>query len=31
MESLVVTAVFGLVLFLASGMMAAQKATRSAA
>ena len=31
MESLVVTAVFGLVLLLVSGMMAAQKATRSAA
>jgi ABC-2 type transport system permease protein len=31
MESLVVTAVFGLVLFLASGIMAAQKATHSAA
>jgi ABC-2 type transport system permease protein len=30
-ESLVVTAAFGLVLLLASGMMAAQKATRSAA
>ena len=31
MESLIVTALFGLVLLLASGMMAAQKATRSAA
>ena len=31
MESLVVTAGFGLVLLLASGVMAAQKATRSAA
>lgn len=31
LESLVVTAVFGLVLLLASGAMAAQKATRSAA
>jgi ABC-2 type transport system permease protein len=31
LESVVVTAVFGLVLLLASGMMAAQKATRSAA
>jgi ABC-2 type transport system permease protein len=31
MESLVVTAVFGLLLFLASVIMAAQKATRSAA
>jgi ABC-2 type transport system permease protein len=31
MESLVVTAVFGLVLLLASGMMASQKAKRSAA
>ncbi|HMD70611.1 MAG TPA: ABC transporter permease [Bryobacteraceae bacterium] len=31
MSSLIVTAAFGLVLFLASGLMAAQKATRSAA
>jgi hypothetical protein len=31
MESLVVTAAFGLVLLLISGAMAAQKATRSAA
>jgi ABC-2 type transport system permease protein len=31
LESLVVTAVFGLVLLIVSGMMAAQKATRSAA
>ncbi len=31
MESVVVTAVFGLVLLIASGMLAAQKATRSAA
>jgi hypothetical protein len=31
MESLVVTAAFGLLLFLASVIMAAQKATRSAA
>jgi ABC-2 type transport system permease protein len=31
LESLVVTAAFGLVLLLASGMMAAQKSTRSAA
>ena len=31
LESVIVTAVFGLVLLLASGMMAAQKATRSAA
>jgi hypothetical protein len=30
-ESLVVTAAFGIVLLLASGMLAAQKATRSAA
>jgi ABC-2 type transport system permease protein len=30
-ESLVVTAVFGLLLYLACGIMAAQKATRSAA
>ena len=30
-ESLTVTAVFGLVLLLASGLMAAQKASRSAA
>jgi len=31
MESLIVTAVFGLVLMMVSGVMAAQKATRSAA
>ena len=31
LESLLVTAIFGVVLLLASGMMAAQKATRSAA
>jgi len=31
LESLVVTAIFGLVLMMASGVMAAQKATRSAA
>ena len=30
-ESLLVTAAFGIVLLLASGMMAAQKSTRSAA
>ena len=31
LESLLVTAIFGLVLMMASGVMAAQKATRSAA
>ena len=31
MVSLIVTAVFGLLLYLACGIMAAQKATRSAA
>jgi hypothetical protein len=30
-ESLIVTALFGLILLLVSGVMAAQKATRSAA
>jgi hypothetical protein len=31
MESLIVTAAFGLVLYVACGIMAAQKATHSAA